>query len=372
MTIKKCKLCGKSFEAKHANTMYCDGPHFSKCPVCGKDVELPKCMISRPSRCCSTKCSHEMRASKIPERTCSVCGKMFKPKSGGSRTCGECQNTENLLRLEEYDTDALNDLEDALDIKGIEFERTRVFVKGTRIPTISVASAGKTLLSYVASRHKMSNALISRELRKKRLDAAIVLPWVDVDTLVDGLVPRSLLRAEDCKLYRLNPDTAKRFAKESSAIPPKSKAMVTFALVCDGEIIQSMSFGKPAFTDRYSAELQGIFTRPGTKVVGGVNRLMQFANKDFGIKNIVAYKDNMVTSARVYEDTGMRESHTLPDRLVYSRGSRYVHSGLLSRVGYSKLFKKPKPEDVSTHDQMLQDGWLPVYDCGKSVYVLDR
>jgi len=50
MSINICKECGKQFEAKSARIMYCPGPHYRPCPICGEPV-LAKYLSDPPRRC---------------------------------------------------------------------------------------------------------------------------------------------------------------------------------------------------------------------------------------------------------------------------------------------------------------------------------
>ena len=40
LTTKKCKWCGKEFHPKEIREVYCEGPHYKKCVICGKDFEI--------------------------------------------------------------------------------------------------------------------------------------------------------------------------------------------------------------------------------------------------------------------------------------------------------------------------------------------
>lgn len=37
-----CRICGKQFESNHPNRVYCKGPHYFSCPVCGKKFCIDK------------------------------------------------------------------------------------------------------------------------------------------------------------------------------------------------------------------------------------------------------------------------------------------------------------------------------------------
>lgn len=38
--IRICKWCGKEFHPKEVRDVYCDGPHYKKCAICGKEFEI--------------------------------------------------------------------------------------------------------------------------------------------------------------------------------------------------------------------------------------------------------------------------------------------------------------------------------------------
>lgn len=60
--IKICEYCGKEFETTSGTKKFCDGPHYRKCAVCGKEFQIPNEQINskEPKMCCSRKCSREL------------------------------------------------------------------------------------------------------------------------------------------------------------------------------------------------------------------------------------------------------------------------------------------------------------------------
>ena len=86
MSKFKCKICGKEFD-RVGNAIYCKGPHYRPCPVCGKPVEFK--VPSDPVRCCSKECanilSNKSKSSKT--KICKECGKEFHPKQASQVYC---------------------------------------------------------------------------------------------------------------------------------------------------------------------------------------------------------------------------------------------------------------------------------------------
>ena len=83
-----CKICGKEFD-RIGNGVYCAGPHYRPCPVCGKPVEFSK--PSEPYKCCSKECSSKLRKatmiSRFAPRKCKECGKEFIPQASTQVYC---------------------------------------------------------------------------------------------------------------------------------------------------------------------------------------------------------------------------------------------------------------------------------------------
>lgn len=81
-----CKICGREFD-RIGNAVYCPGPHYRPCPVCGKPVEYKR--PSDPIKCCSAQCSaiQAERSRSEATRICKECGKPFHPKQGSQVYC---------------------------------------------------------------------------------------------------------------------------------------------------------------------------------------------------------------------------------------------------------------------------------------------
>lgn len=82
-----CKICGKEFD-RAGNGVYCPGPHYRPCPVCGEPVEFHR--PSEAVRCCSKECVDILSArSKMnkPQRVCEECGRLFTPMQASQKYC---------------------------------------------------------------------------------------------------------------------------------------------------------------------------------------------------------------------------------------------------------------------------------------------
>lgn len=84
---KICKCCGKPFETNSPQKLFCNREHYLPCPVCGKPVLKKDRDFTRPPKCCSSKCTHELRKRNLKPRQCVICNEWFVPKSGVQLIC---------------------------------------------------------------------------------------------------------------------------------------------------------------------------------------------------------------------------------------------------------------------------------------------
>ena len=102
MSMYTCKICGEQFE-RVGNGVYCNGPHYRPCPVCGKPVEFKK--PSSPIRCCSKKCTKENYRRKMAEKPkiCQECGKEFIPNISNQKYCTNVHFTSCVICGNEFE-----------------------------------------------------------------------------------------------------------------------------------------------------------------------------------------------------------------------------------------------------------------------------
>lgn len=63
MEQRKCKFCGKLFTPTNGMQLYCNGPHYDHCVICGKLIEVPKERLGAKDRrkTCSSECQEILR-----------------------------------------------------------------------------------------------------------------------------------------------------------------------------------------------------------------------------------------------------------------------------------------------------------------------
>ena len=57
-----------------------------------------------------------------------------------------------------------------------------------------------------------------------------------------------------------------------------------------------------------------------------------------------------------------------PPAKVWSKGANYITDNYLRSRGYDQIFKTNFGKGTSNEQLMIENGWLPVYDCGQKVF----
>ena len=195
-----------------------------------------------------------------------------------------------------------------------------------------------------------------------------VFDWDDWDDIIEIVDVKKKIYAKECTLYKLNQDIAEEFVDANHIEGAIKGQVLCLGLAKDKELLQVMTFGTPRFNSDYSTEMLRLCTKRGMAVVGGAEKLFKFATGYFGIADVVAYCDLSKFRGEVYRRLGMKLETILPPQEMWSRGNRKIASNMLRKYGFDNLFGTDYGKEASTVDLMLQDGWLPVYDCGQAVY----
>lgn len=144
---KLCKCCGKEFETNSPQKLFCDREHYLPCPICGKLVLKTDRDFTRPPKCCSSKCTHELRKRSFKPRQCIYCGDWFMPKSGVALVCDKTHYQK-------------------CEICGKEFVRTPS-TDGDNITTCSPECTKEKLKIRSLKKYGTEHPMQSKEVQKK-------------------------------------------------------------------------------------------------------------------------------------------------------------------------------------------------------------
>lgn len=133
---------------------------------------------------------------------------------------------------------------------------------------------------------------------------------------------------------------------------PKGNVM-SLGLVKDNMIYCIMTF-KKSRNKRYYAELSRMWTLPSYQIIGGYDRLSQYAS-ELGVNNIVAYVNLSFENPEDYEYIGMHKTRSI------QKTKWWINFN-------SAMTDASRRQRKISADKLLADGWISVYDKGQDVY----
>lgn len=192
--------------------------------------------------------------------------------------------------------------------------------------------------------------------------------WDDSEKIIQSLLPRKSVFARNLSIYKLKLEAAEEFLSKYHFQGTCRGQLLCLGLVKDDVLYQVMTFGKSRYDRNHDVELLRLCSLPGYNVVGGASKLFKFATENFGVSNIISYCDRSKFSGNVYEKIGMTLIRTTPPQEIWSKGKKKITANLLRQRGYDQLFGTNFGKESSNDELMIENGWLPVYDCGQLVY----
>jgi transposase len=185
--------------------------------------------------------------------------------------------------------------------------------------------------------------------------------------VINFILPKALtIGARECEIVF---DADIRVFEQSYHIMGSCSASINVALMYRGEIVAAMSFMKSRF--RKDVEWEIIrYTVGKVSVTGGAEKLFKAFVDAYIPTSIVSYCDRRYGIGNVYNKLGFNcERNSEPNFWYFKKG----YSKLLSRQSFQKhkLSKKIAKFDphISEHANMIENGYLRIYDCGSSVWV---
>ena len=134
-----------------------------------------------------------------------------------------------------------------------------------------------------------------------------------------------------------------------------------------GELVEVMTFGKSRYNKYMQYELLRLCTLKYTNVIGGASKLFKYFVRKYNPTSIISYANRRFSQGNIYNVLGFKfQGYSAPNYFYL------VNGNLFSRVKYQKhklknVLKIFNPE-LSEVDNMHNNGFYRVFDCGNIVY----
>lgn len=410
LPIKKCEICGEPFKAKSGVATICEKEHHAPCSVCGKDIIITKRMWHDKIDTCSKKCAkeklrrfyqqkygvdHPMQNSVVQEhhkaamlakygvehalQNSTILANTYQTnleRFGTKFACNRKECKEN----GPFGNSKINDkYADMLTNLGLVIEREKMF--DSRLFDIYIPEQQTVVeIDPTFTHNSYTNIwddVVEPGYQKMKTDIAEangcrcihIFDWDATEKVLDLFRPKKKLGARLCRIKEVSLEDTNEFLRLYHLQGSVRKQDYRVGLYYEGELVQVMTFGSPRYDKSFDVELLRLCTKRELVIQGGANKLFKYAiqQNPFWI-SIISYCDLAKFSGQVYDKLGMRKIRTTAPQAIWSKGCDKVTSTLLRQRGYDQLFNTNYGKGTSNEQLMLDNGWLPVYDCGQAVY----
>ena len=196
-----------------------------------------------------------------------------------------------------------------------------------------------------------------------------IFDWDDWAKMIEIIQPvKSTVYARKCSISVIQDKSYADFIEANHIQGQCKGTKIAIGLYYDSDLVQVMTFGKPRYNKNYQWELLRLCTKRGCNVIGGASKLFKYATITLGLTSIISYCDRAKFTGQVYYKIGMTLLKETQPQEIWSKGNKYVTGTLLRQRGYDQLFDANYGKGTSNEELMLQNGWLPIYDCGQLVF----
>ena len=200
-----------------------------------------------------------------------------------------------------------------------------------------------------------------------------IFDWDDKDKIIDMIIPKHEIDVTDCYVSVISDEDANQFIRWNDVHSPYNNNLINIGLINknDNTLVQIAAFSNPRYDKKYQFELTSLTTERGYSIHNGYNKLFEYFIDNIDPDSVITYCDLAKSDGHPFEDIGFQKLRINQPTKWWSKSSRLISNSLLKRQGYDKIFNKPADKfDKRTDEQkMIENWWLPIYDCGHSVYI---
>lgn len=178
--------------------------------------------------------------------------------------------------------------------------------------------------------------------------------------------------ARECTIKEISSEISNEFVNQYH-LQGSSNASVNLGLYHKDELVAVMTFSKPRFSKKYQWELLRFCSK--YRVIGGASKLIKYFERRYKPKSLVSYADRCWTddSNNLYDRLGMNLAvpiEKIKPNYKYVKGTSVLSRYQCQKHKLKNLLKNFDPE-LSEAENMSNNGYYKLFDCGNLTYVKD-
>ena len=208
---------------------------------------------------------------------------------------------------------------------------------------------------------------------RNNLSCICVFDWDDPYKIAGMLQSKTRIYARKCRIEEIDQKTANAFLKMYHLQGSAKGQTCCLGMYLNGELVCTMTFGKPRYNKRYEWEPIRLCFHPKYTVVGASERMFKHFVNLKRPSSVLSYCDNSKFAGLVYRRLGMNlVSLSAPSKHWYSdRGcerSPHITNNFLLQHGYDQIFNEHYGKGTSNEELIMKRGYKPLYDAGQMTF----
>lgn len=182
-----------------------------------------------------------------------------------------------------------------------------------------------------------------------------------------GLV-KNKIYARKCEVREIESKRFRVFC-EKYHLQGSCPSSVRLGLFYKGRLVSVMGFAKPRFNKNYDWELTRFCSLFSFSIVGGASKILAAFRRAYE-GSIISYADRRWSDGNVYKKLGFKELKPSAPAYYYVKNNSRYNRVMFQKHKLHKMLDVFDPEK-SEHQNMLDNGFLRVWDCGNKVFVME-
>jgi hypothetical protein len=197
--------------------------------------------------------------------------------------------------------------------------------------------------------------------------------WLNSQDIVKSILRVKLgvldgrIFARKCEIREIDNQLYRKFC-ELNHIQGYCRAKIRIGLFYKEELVQIMSFSKSRFNKKYSWENIRTCTKLNIIVVGGFSRMLKYFKTNY-TGSIITYVDCRYFNGSGYIENGFTVvEHSMPN-YFYFKTKNIIYSRNMFQKHKLKDILPIFDEKITEYENMLNNGYLRIFDAGNLVLV---
>jgi len=136
------------------------------------------------------------------------------------------------------------------------------------------------------------------------------------------------------------------------------------------ELVSVATFGRPRFNFHYDYELLRFANKKYTNVIGGFSKLLKYFERKYNPANLITYADRRLSNGNLYEKIGFKFLRNTDPNYFYTKDFNTIQTRHTFQKHKLKNLLENYDPNLSEHENMLNNNYVRIYDCGNKVYEL--